>query len=46
VWRISAIDRSKRTKGPPVTTPIVNVMKRHEQPVVGSKPGAAGCLPM
>jgi hypothetical protein len=45
VCRASAVDRSKRTSGPPIRTPTDNAMKRHEHPALISKPGAAGCLP-
>ena len=41
---MSAVEWSKRTSGPPIETPKANATKRHEQPVVISKPSADGCL--
>ena len=41
----SAVDRSKRAKGPPIRTPTANAAKMHEHPAAIGKPGAAVSLP-
>jgi len=46
VCRAPAVDRWRRTNGPPVRSPTANATKRHEQPVVISNFSAEGCLPM